>query len=43
MDIYLIRHGKAIELDNEIVEEGYRYLNPEGGIFPTKWQRSLKT
>ncbi len=30
MDLYLIRHGKAVEFDREIVEEGYRYLSPEG-------------
>lgn len=30
MDIYLIRHAAAVDLDNEIVEEGFRYLNPEG-------------
>ncbi len=30
MDIYIIRHGVAAELDNEIVEEGYRYLNIHG-------------
>jgi phosphohistidine phosphatase len=30
MDIYLIRHGAAVDLDNEIVEEGFRYLNNEG-------------
>jgi len=30
MDVYLIRHGAAVDLDNEIVEEGFRYLNNEG-------------
>lgn len=30
MDIYLVRHGVAAELDNEIVEEGYRYLTVAG-------------
>lgn len=30
MDIYIIRHGIAAELDNEIVEEGYRYLTVHG-------------
>ena len=30
MDIYLIRHAAAVDLDNEIVEEGFRYLKPEG-------------
>lgn len=30
MDIYLIRHGAAVDLDNEIVEEGFRYLNNSG-------------
>jgi len=30
MDLYLIRHGAAVELDNDIVEEGFRYLNKEG-------------
>jgi phosphohistidine phosphatase len=30
MFIYIIRHGVAAELDNEIVEEGYRYLTIPG-------------
>jgi phosphohistidine phosphatase len=30
MDIYLIRHGVAAELDNEIAEEGFRYLTIAG-------------
>ena len=30
MDIYLIRHGAAVELDNEIAEEGFRYLSAAG-------------
>lgn len=30
MDIYLIRHGAAVDLDNDIVEEGFRYLNNSG-------------
>jgi phosphohistidine phosphatase len=30
MDIYIIRHGVAADLDNEIVEEGYRYLTIHG-------------
>jgi phosphohistidine phosphatase len=30
MDIYLVRHGAAVELDNEIAEDGYRYLNVAG-------------
>ncbi|MCX7877396.1 MAG: histidine phosphatase family protein [Ignavibacteria bacterium] len=30
MEIYIIRHGVAAELDNEIVEEGYRYLTIHG-------------
>jgi phosphohistidine phosphatase len=30
MDIYIIRHGAAVELDNEIAEEGFRYLSQEG-------------
>lgn len=30
MDIYIVRHGVAAELDNEIVEEGYRYLTIAG-------------
>ncbi|HEY3251632.1 MAG TPA: phosphohistidine phosphatase SixA [Ignavibacteria bacterium] len=29
-NIYIIRHGVAAELDNEIVEEGYRYLTIHG-------------
>lgn len=29
-EIYIIRHGAAAELDNEIVEEGYRYLTIHG-------------
>ncbi len=30
MDIYLIRHGIPAELDNEIGEEGFRYLTIAG-------------
>jgi phosphohistidine phosphatase len=30
MDIYLIRHAAAAELDKEIVEDGFRYLSPSG-------------
>jgi phosphohistidine phosphatase len=30
IDIYIIRHGAAVELDNEIAEEGFRYLSQEG-------------
>ena len=30
MEIYIIRHGVAAELDNEVVEEGYRYLTLPG-------------
>jgi phosphohistidine phosphatase len=30
MELYLIRHGAAVELDKEIAEEGFRYLSPEG-------------
>lgn len=30
MELYLIRHGAAVDLDNFIVEEGFRYLNNEG-------------
>jgi phosphohistidine phosphatase len=29
-EVYIIRHGAAAELDNEIVEEGYRYLTIHG-------------
>ena len=29
-EIYIIRHAAAAELDNEIVEEGYRYLTIHG-------------
>ncbi len=30
MDIYIIRHGVAADLDNEIAEESYRYLTIHG-------------
>lgn len=30
MDIYIIRHGAAVDLDNEIAEESSRYLNKQG-------------
>jgi phosphohistidine phosphatase len=30
MDLYIIRHGAAAELDKEITEEGYRYLTVHG-------------
>lgn len=29
-EVYIIRHGAAAELDNEIVDEGYRYLTIHG-------------
>ena len=30
MDIYIVRHGVAADLDKEIVEEGHRYLTIHG-------------
>jgi phosphohistidine phosphatase len=30
MHIYLIRHAAAVELDNDIREDSFRYLSPEG-------------
>lgn len=30
MDIYIIRHGVAADIDNEIVEDGYRYVTIHG-------------
>lgn len=30
MDIYIIRHGVAADLDSEIAEEGYRYITIHG-------------
>jgi phosphohistidine phosphatase len=30
MDIYIVRHGVAADLDNEITEEGFRYLTIHG-------------
>jgi phosphohistidine phosphatase len=42
MDIYLIRHGKAVDLNNEIVEEGYRYLSPEGRDLSYEVAKKLK-
>jgi phosphohistidine phosphatase len=30
MDIYIVRHAAAADLDNEIVEEGYRYITIHG-------------
>lgn len=30
MDIYIIRHGVAAEIDSEVAEEGYRYLTIHG-------------
>ena len=30
MDIYIVRHGVAADLDNEIAEESYRYLTIHG-------------
>jgi len=29
-EVYIVRHGAAAELDNEIVQEGYRYLTIHG-------------
>ena len=42
MDIYLIRHGAAVDLDTEIVEEGFRYLNNEGRRQTEDVARTLK-
>ncbi len=42
MEIYLIRHGAAVDLDNEIVEEGFRYLNTEGRSTTTAVAQKLK-
>lgn len=30
MDLYIVRHGVAAELDHDIAEEGYRYLSVHG-------------
>jgi phosphohistidine phosphatase len=30
MDIYLIRHAEAVDIDNDIVEDGFRYITPAG-------------
>jgi phosphohistidine phosphatase len=30
MDIYIVRHGVAAELDHDVVDEGYRYLTVHG-------------
>lgn len=30
MNVYLVRHAEAIELDNEIVEDNFRYITPFG-------------
>ena len=30
MELYIVRHGAAAELDSEISEEGYRYLTIHG-------------
>ena len=30
MNVYLVRHAEAVELDNEIVEESFRYITPFG-------------
>jgi phosphohistidine phosphatase len=30
MDIYLIRHGAAVELDKGISEDSFRFLSPDG-------------
>jgi len=46
MDIYLIRHGAAVDLDNDIVEEGFRYLSKHGrekSIEVAKKLKKLKT
>ncbi len=32
MNIHLIRHAAAVELDKEIAEDSFRYLSPEGRI-----------
>ena len=32
IDIYIIRHGDAVNLDREISEEGFRYLSDKGRI-----------
>lgn len=30
MEVYLIRHAEAVELDNEIIEESFRYISASG-------------
>ncbi|MGA2668629.1 MAG: phosphohistidine phosphatase SixA [Ignavibacteria bacterium] len=30
IDIYIIRHGAAVDFEHEIVEEGFRYLSHKG-------------
>src|SRR4030095_17081514 len=30
MDIYIVRHGAAAELDSEVAEDAYRYLTIHG-------------
>jgi phosphohistidine phosphatase len=42
MEIYLIRHAAAVDLDNEIVEEGFRYLNPDGRKKSAEVAKKLK-
>jgi phosphohistidine phosphatase len=46
MNIYLIRHGDAIELNQEIAGDDFRYLTPDGRdrtIVVTKKIKRLKT
>lgn len=42
MDIYLIRHAEAVEIDNEIVEDGFRYVTPAGRANAKAVARKLK-
>jgi phosphohistidine phosphatase len=42
MEVYLIRHGAAVDLDNYIVEEGFRYLKKEGREKSDEVARKLK-
>ncbi len=42
MNIYLIRHAAAVELDKEITEDGFRYLSPAGRIHSHEVAKKLK-
>jgi phosphohistidine phosphatase len=42
MNIYLIRHAAAVEIDKEITEDSFRYLSPSGRTHSYEIAKKLK-